>query len=317
MGRYTDPLRTAVVGVGSMGCHHARVYAECPGTELVGVNDVDPERAASVADTCGVPTVSWPDVLEEVDAVSLAVPTQYHHEMARVCIDRGVHVLVEKPFVETAAEGQDLIDRAESAGVVLQVGHIERFNPAVEVASNYVADLDVIGIRGERLNPPVARDILDTAVMDLMIHDIDILFSLVDSPVVDVNAVGARENRHALAEFEFENGVVGHLTASRLTQERVRQLTVTAQECLVRVDYDDQSVSVHRQGEAGTNPRALVERLEVEQNEPLKNELKSFAEAVVTGREPVVTGEDGLRVVECARRIDEMAMRRRRRRKNA
>jgi len=317
MAARPDAVRAGVVGVGAMGRHHARVYAEYGGTELVRVCDADPERAAGVASRHGVSTGDWPDVLDDVEAVSLAVPTRHHYEMARECIDRGVHVLVEKPFVETAREGRDLIERARDAGVVLQVGHIERFNPAVEVVSDYVADLDVIGVRTERLNPPVARDIRDSAVMDLMIHDIDVILSLVDSPVVGVNAIGARENRHALAEFEFENGVIGHLTASRLTQDRVRRLTVTAEECLVRVDYDEQSVSVHRQGDDGSSTQTLVERLAVEAGEPLRAELASFAEAVRTGSDPVVSGEDGLRVVEYAREIDEMAMNRLRRRENA
>ena len=317
----TYTVRAGVVGVGSMGRHHARVYRELPTVDLVGVFDVDAEQAADVAATHGTRSMGMDELLDAVDAVSIAVPTAYHFDIARECIERGVNVLVEKPFVEDPANGRSLISLAESEGVTIQVGHVERFNPAVMALPDILAGMDVIAIDAQRLGPPPDREIHDSAVMDLMIHDIDVLLSLVDADIASVDAIGARDNRHATANVQFENGVMGSLTASRLTQEKVRTLAITARECRVNVDYTSRSIQIHRysmpeyieqNGDLHYRHESIVERPSVENSEPLKNELASFIDATASGEPPVVTAEDGLKVLEIARDIDEQAFARHR-----
>ncbi len=311
------PVRAGVIGVGSMGQNHARVYRELSDTRLVGVHDVDMEQARSVADAFGTTAMGMDDLLDSVDIVSIAVPTQFHYDTARECIEAGVSVLVEKPFVEDIENGRELIEFADRQGVVLQVGHIERFNPAVRTLMELLEDLDIIAIEARRLGPPVDREIEDTAVMDLMIHDLDIALSIFEEETEDVYAAGARESNYATATIQTPSGRIGQFTASRVTQQKVRELTITAESCRVIIDYIDQSIEITRQSlpeyvkQEGFRYRHenIVEQVLVERREPLKNELSSFAEAVRTGSKPVVTGEDGLRALSLAREIDGLAAR--------
>ena len=314
--RLPSPVRTGVIGVGSMGRHHARVYQELPETELVGVADADPDRAGEIAQKYGTVAMSRTELLESIDAASIAVPTPYHHETALAAIERGVHLLVEKPFVLDPDEGRELVRRASAADLTLQVGHVERFNPAVAELRNVVADLDVIAIRTDRLGPPVDRQDEISTALDLMIHDIDVVLSLTGSEIVSIDARGALDNRYIDAIVGFEDGTIGALTASRVTQERIRQLTVTASECKVNLDYVAQSIEIHRHslpeyiesnGDVRYRHESITERPTITRGEPLKEELRSFARAVANGTEPVVTGADGLRALEVARRIDEIA----------
>ncbi|GAA0230313.1 Gfo/Idh/MocA family protein [Haladaptatus pallidirubidus] len=313
----SESINAAVIGVGSMGRHHARVYSELPEVNLVGIHDVDKKRASEAARDHGSQAVTMEDAIREADIVSIAVPTPYHYETAKRCIEGGVHILVEKPFVAEPDEGRDLLVRAEDAGVTIQVGHIERFNPAIRTLSEIVSELDIIAIDAQRLGPPPEDRAVDvSAVMDLMIHDLDVLLSIVDDDIASVAAVGTQDNRYASANIEFEGGVVAGLTASRVTQEKIRKLSITAKECRVNVDYTNQSVEIHRHsmpeyieenGDLRYRHESIVERPTVENGEPLKNELRSFVRSVTTGSTPVVTGEDGLRVLEVAREIDGLA----------
>ena len=309
-------IRVGVVGVGSMGSNHVRVYRELPGADLHGVADANGDRAADVAEQYGTTVVPYEELLQQVDAVSIAVPTRYHYELARAAIDRGVAVLVEKPFVANPTEGRRLVARAAAADVPLQVGHIERFNPAVEVLAEVVSGRDLIAVEARRLGPPVGRNVGDGVVLDLMIHDLDVLLSLVDSEVQHVDAAGTRDNQYVTANIGFENGTVSTLTASRLTQEKVRELSVTTEDSQVNLDYMDQSVLIHRSStpayvESNESVRyrneSVVERPMVESSEPLRRQLESFLHSVATGEEPVVTGEDGLAVLDIAREIDRLA----------
>ena len=309
-------LRAGVVGVGSMGQNHARVYRELPETTLAGVYDVDADRAERVAAEYDAEAFSLDGLVEEADLVSVAVPTQFHYDMARRTLGAGVNTLVEKPFVEDPANGRELVELAEANDAALQVGHIERFNPAVVALREIAQDLDIVALDAHRLGPPLERDIEDTVVMDLMIHDIDIVLDLVGDSVSSVNATGTANGSYADATVEFESGVVGSLTASRVTQEKVRGITISARDCRVKVDYTDQTMEVHRKsnptyirenGNVHFHHENVVEQLTVERNEPLKNELESFAEAVRTGRDPVVTGRDGLNALELTRQVDELA----------
>ncbi|MHB9286503.1 Gfo/Idh/MocA family protein [Halobacteriales archaeon Cl-PHB] len=315
-GAASETVGAGVVGVGSMGRHHARVYDELRGVDLVAVADADDSQAEAVAADYDATPMSAMELFDQVDVASIAVPTRFHHDVAVAAIDRGVSVLVEKPFVKDLSEGRDLVERARQARVTLQIGHVERFNPAVQALADIVTDLDVIAVEARRLGPPVDRDSTDSAVMDLMIHDIDVVRSLVDQPVARVAAAGASDGQYITANLRFDDGVVGSLTASRVTQQKIRDLSITAHSCRVHVDYADQSVSIHRKsvpeyveadGDVRFRHESLIEQPTVDNGEPLKAELRSFVEAAVRGTEPEVTGEDGLRAVELATEIDALA----------
>ncbi|MGQ3414373.1 Gfo/Idh/MocA family oxidoreductase [Natrinema sp. LN54] len=311
----TAQIDAGVIGVGNMGRHHARVYNELPDVELVGVYDVDYEQASRVAEKNGTQPRELDELLDRVDVVSIAVPTQYHSEIAKQCIEQGVHLLIEKPFVEHHDQGKELLAMADRNEVVIQVGHIERFNPAIIALRDIVSDLDIISVNARRLGPPLERHMNDSVVKDLMIHDIDILFWIVDEPVASVATFDSDE-AYTTANFEFEDGTVASLTASRVTQRKVRELTITAHSCQVVVDYIDQSVEIYRHslpeyieenGDVRYRHESIVERPMVDNAEPLKSELSSFLESVRTGNRPHVTGEDGLRALEYVTTIERLA----------
>lgn len=309
----SEQVRTGVVGVGKMGRHHARVYSELPGVDLVGVADVDTDRAAEVAAEFDTAARDRDTLLARTDAVSVVVPTRFHEAVARAAIDAGTDILVEKPFVADPDVGRDLLAAAREADCLVQVGHIERYNPAVIALRDVMVDADPIAFAARRQGPPVDRDSVDSVVFDLMIHDLDVICSLTDEPVTNVAAFGAAAGGHVVAQLEFGDGRVASLTASRVTQERVRDLAVTAENCHVEVDYMDQSVEIHRHslpeyvatdGDVRYRHESVIERPTVETGEPLKNELSSFADAVRTGEQPQTTGADGLRAVELATEVE-------------
>lgn len=311
-----DPLAAGVVGVGSMGVHHARVYGELPTVTLAGISDEDEAAAQAAATRFDTAATSYDQLLDDVDILSVAVPTQYHFDVATEAIDRGVHVLVEKPLVRDPEKGKILIERAADAGVTLQVGHVERFNPAVDVLQDVLAEREIVALAARRLGPPVDRELRDDVVLDLMIHDVDIATYLVDADVAGVSAVRADNDDYVDAQLEFADGTVCSLTASRVTQDRIRDLGVTARDCHVAVDYVDRSIEVHRHsdpryrvddGDLAYSHESVIERPAVDGDEPLKRELRSFVETVRNGHEPRVTGRDGLRAVTIAREISDVA----------
>ena len=300
-----------VIGVGAMGRNHARVYSELPGATLVGIADADVDRAADVAAEVGTASYPTADLLDRVDAVSIAVPTEYHAPLAEQCIDAGVHVLVEKPFVDSPEAGRDLVDRAEAADVTVQVGHVERFNPAVAELSRIVEDVSPIAIDARRLGPPTedARSLDDDVVRDLMIHDLDVVRSLVGEDVAAINALCTDDGQHANAQLRFDDGTDVTLTASRVTQKKVRDLTITAEECYIELDYLMQDLEIHRQsrpeymkveGNVRYQHEGITERPMIQSGEPLRFELESFVESVANGTVPRVTGADGIRAIELA-----------------
>jgi predicted dehydrogenase len=312
----TAPLAAGVVGVGSMGTHHARVYNEIQGVELAGIADADDGAAATVATKYGTSVYDLAALLDMVDLVSVAVPTRFHYEVTSQAIDAGVSVLVEKPFVDDPAQGRELIDRADAAGVTLQVGHIERFNPVIDVLRDVLADVEPIAASARRLGPPVSRDVNDDVVMDLMIHDIDIACALFGGEVAGVTAIGACDGDYTDAQIEFDGGTLCSLTASRVTQERIRDLSVTARECHVNVDFMDQSVRIYRHsdpsyhtenGDVRYSQESIIERPAVDSDEPLKRELRSFVDCVRNGTTPRTTGADGLHAMLLADEISEIA----------
>lgn len=309
-----ERVSVGVVGVGTMGQHHARVYEALPEGILVGVTDADNERAADIAAQYGTVAYDFEELLNRVDAVTIAVPTQYHRDIASTCLEAGVDVLIEKPIASSVSEAEELIEIAAANDRILQVGHIERFNPAIEALQDFVDDLNIVSIAAERLGPPPERRIDDSAVMDLMIHDIDIVLSLLDETPQTVTGAGVKQNRHATATMTFDSDTVANLTASRLTQKKVRKLDVFAEECLVRVDYMSKDVEIHRQSrpeyitdeeDIHYRHESIVERPMVDSTEPLANELSAFIDAVSNRTTPVVDGEDGLTALQLARQIDQ------------
>ncbi|MEF8779271.1 MAG: Gfo/Idh/MocA family oxidoreductase [Haloferacaceae archaeon] len=306
-------LSVGVVGVGSMGENHARVYSECPELRLAGVVDRDSPRAAEVAAKYGTESTSLEKLLSEVDAVSICVPTRHHYAVASDCLEAGVDVLVEKPYVLDRSEGEELIELADANDALIQVGHIERFNPAVQALFDILQGVDPIAVTARRLGPPTDRQIDDSVVFDLMIHDIDIVLALFGEEPTSIAGSTRHDGQYASAQLEFSNGIIGTLVSSRVTQQKVRQLEVTAESCHICLDFIDQSIQIHRQShpeytqeEGGLRYRheSVTERPMIESGEPLKLELESFVGAVRDRTDPVVTPEDALRALWIASEIE-------------
>lgn len=305
-----------VIGVGSMGNSHARVYSNLQDANLVGISDVDQTTAEEVAETYGTDVYDREDLVERVEAISVAVPTEHHFDISRECIEAGVDVLIEKPFVKDIEEGRTLVDLAEKHGVRIQVGHVERFNPAVLALDDILPDLEVIAYEARRLGPDITRGIQDSVVMDLMIHDLDVITSLVGDQPTNIQAKGTENGKHAGAILSFEKGVMASLLTSRVTQEKIRELRVTAKECFVKVDYLNSEVEIHRNsvpefvtegGDVKYRHESVIERPVVDSTEPLMNELAAFVEVVREDKQPVVSGRDGLSAVQLTQEVEKRA----------
>ncbi len=309
-----NKLKTGVIGVGSLGQHHARVYAELPGVHLVGVADADPARAREVAARHRAAAYEdYRGLLKEVQAVSIVVPTSLHHAVARDCLEAGVHVLVEKPIASDVAQAGELVALAKSRKLALQVGHIERFNPAVRAAAGHITDPKFVEVT--RIAPFVARGTDVPVVLDLMIHDIDIILSFVRSPLETVSAIGfnlvSEKEDIANARLEFANGCVANVTASRISTKKERKIRFFQRNAYVNIDYMKPGVKIYRLKGEPKGVLDLARMVDIteprlDRTEPLKAELESFARCVAEGREPLVTGEDGLRALEVAGRILEV-----------
>jgi predicted dehydrogenase len=311
--RDTDSVvKVGVIGVGHYGRNHARVYADLAETELAGVADIDEETARSVADQFGTqPYTDYREMLGEVSAVSVAVPTSMHHSVSADCLRAGVHVMVEKPIAARASEADDLVDLADGCGLVLQVGHVERFNGAIRKLHE-VVDRPLF-IEAHRLSTYPDRNVDVDVVLDLMIHEIDIVLSLVGSPVTSVDAVGvpvlSDSEDIANARVKFESGCVANLTASRVSVTKMRKIRVFSTDAYVSLNYDDQRLSVYRRkpGEPAPGESRMtlvnVQDVPVDRGEPLKLELESFLHCVRTGEQPVVSGRDGRAALALAQEI--------------
>jgi predicted dehydrogenase len=296
-------VKVAVIGVGHLGKQHARLYAELEGVELVAVVDILESRAKEIAclyKTSGL--VDYHDLVEKIDAVSLAVPTTDHARIGVELLEHGLDVLVEKPIASTVEEARSLMGAAVRNNRILQVGHVERFNPVVALAREAATKPQFFEIHRLAAFSPRSLDI--DVVLDLMIHDIDIVLSLVPAPVREVRAVGipvlSSKADIANARVEFEDGCVANFTASRVSFEKTRKLRFFQPHDYISVDYASQTgtmVSL-RMG------KVLERKLEPVNQEPLKVELAAFVECVQNRRKPAVPGEDGLRALELAMRIN-------------
>jgi predicted dehydrogenase len=302
-----NTLRVAVIGVGHLGRHHARIMASLPGATLVGVVDTNAARATEVA--AQYHTRAFADareVLDLVDAVSIAVPTESHLAVARPFLERGLSALVEKPIARSVGEAEALIDAARTGGAVLAAGHTERYNPAVQAALPLVTTPKFVEVHRLGVFPERSLDI--DVVFDLMIHDLDVVSALVKSPVASVEAVGVPVLTPrvdiANARLRFESGCIANITASRISRERVRKIRFFQPDAYISIDYAAKEVEAYRLARRG-GERPAIEggKLPVSQDEPLRLELEDFVAAIRDKRQPMVTGEDGLRAVGLAEAI--------------
>lgn len=303
-------MRAAVIGVGHLGRHHARILASMPDVELAGVVDINRDRAAKVAHEHG--TTAFGHVSEidgKLDVAVIAVPTESHAAIALPLLESGVHTLVEKPVAQTVAEADGLIAAARRAGVVLAVGHSERFNPAVTAARPYIADPRFIEVHRLGTSPERSLDI--DVVLDLMIHDIDVVLSVVPSEVEGVEAVGVPvltpKIDIANARLRFANGCIANLTASRISRDAVRKIRFFQRDAYVSIDTAAREVEMYRVEPHDGGPAKIGGgKLPVPGNEPLKLELEDFVRAVRERRAPAVSGEQGRAALALAVRIVEL-----------
>lgn len=301
--------KVGVVGVGSLGQHHARVYAEMPQAELVGVYDSNKRRANKHAKKNGTRAFDTIEELSnEVEAASIVVPTDIHREVAGGLLEKGIHLLVEKPIATTTEEAEELVQIAKANDAVLQVGHIERFNPVLATLEQ--SDLPPRFIESHRLSPyPPSRKGLPprgtevSVVLDLMIHDLEIILHLVGAPVSSISAVGipvlSETEDICNARITFENGAVANVTASRISPERMRKIRVFREDAYISLDYMKQEGEIYTRGKTGIKRKSIP----VKKEEPLASELKAFVDCVATRGTPQVTGEQAAEALKIAMKI--------------
>jgi predicted dehydrogenase len=302
-------LRTAVIGVGYLGRFHAQKYAQVAGSELVAVVDALPEARDRVASELRTRAVAdYRELLGAVDTVSVVTPTPAHFEIAAAFLRAGAHVLVEKPIAETAQQARALIDSARAAKRVLQVGHLERFNAALLAAEPHLGTPRFIEC--QRLAPFKERGTDVNVVLDLMIHDIDLIQSIVKSEIAAIDAIGtpvfSEEIDIANARIRFANGCVANATASRVSLKTERKLRVFEDAAYLSIDLQQKILTLIRKRDSGAQPGQLpvsIEEANFEQGDALKAEIEAFLECARHGRTPIVTGEDGLQALETALRI--------------
>ncbi|MEO0454198.1 MAG: Gfo/Idh/MocA family oxidoreductase [Verrucomicrobiota bacterium] len=297
-------VRVGVIGVGSMGKNHARIYRSLDEADFIGVYDPDANVAKRICQQHGCQSFSSEEeLLEQVEAISVAAPTSFHFTIAQKALHAGVNVLVEKPVTETTAEARELADLAKAKSKVLQVGHIERFNPVLKALEDRLTRARFI--EAHRLSPYPGRSVDISVVMDLMIHDLEIILHLVKSPVQSVDAVGipvlSKSEDIANARIRFENGCVANITTSRISPEKMRKIRVFQDDAYLSLDYQKQAGEIYRK----SGDTISREKIAVEKDEPLKNQLASFIHCVATGGDPVVSGVHAAQALQLAAQISE------------
>ena len=295
-------IRVAVIGVGHLGSIHTRIYSELQSAQLVAICDIVPEKAQQLAEQFGCRAITdFRQLLGEVDAVSIAVPTQLHFPIARAFLSKGTHALVEKPITNTLGEADRLLALAKKTNAILQVGHVERFNAALRKVYDSLKDPRFIEVH--RLAPFQPRGTEVGVVLDLMIHDIDILLGLVKSPIRRIEAVGVKVltpfEDIANARITFKNGAVANLTASRISREAMRKFRIFQSEAYVSMDFLSQAVDLYHR----LDGQITHEALSIPKEEPLKTELASFLEAIQHRRPPPVSGQEAREALAVALKV--------------
>jgi predicted dehydrogenase len=301
----SELTRIGVIGVGSIGKNHARICAELPDTEFSAVFDINRESAERIAEQYGAKVAdSLDEFISLVDAATVATPTIVHHEIGRALLTHGKHVLIEKPITETTAQAEDLVRLAKERSLILQVGHIERFNPILSALEQRLTRPRFI--ESHRLSPYPFRSVEIGVVLDLMIHDLEIILHLVRSPVKSIDAVGvpvlSKTEDIANARIRFENGCIANVTASRIYPEKMRKIRVFQENAYLSLDYQAQAGEIYRL----VDGQITRESVAMEKEEPLKRELQSFVECTRRGLQPVVSGSGATAALELAIEITEM-----------
>ncbi len=313
MGTMPPPVKMAVIGVGHFGAYHAEKAATLPRAELVAVADVDLGRAQEIASLHGTQAVTdYRDLIGEVDAVSIAVPTSLHEEVATPFLDSACHVLVEKPIAHDVDSATRMIELAQKRGVVLQVGHLPRFYDVVERLSADVAR--PLFIDAVRIAPFKTRGTDVNVILDLMVHDLDLVLTLVDAPLVSVDAAGApvisETEDIANARLKFANGCVATITASRISLKTERKMRIFQGDAYFTIDFDASRVRAIRKSNSGRElmpgvPDVDIKEEVYEEGDALKREIDAFLTSVIEGTPPLVSGKDGLRALEAALMVNE------------
>jgi len=294
-------LKIGVIGVGRLGKEHARIYSKLSNVELVGIVDIDRNQAEETAKTYGVKAYTLDNIIPKIDAASVVVPTDKHYEIAKMLLHSGIHLLVEKPMASSVLQAGQIVNLAMQKGVILQIGHIERFNPIIQNVSRLIRNPRFIEIH--RLSPFTHRGTDVGVVLDLMIHDIDIILDMVKDKIQRIDAVGVNVltpyEDIANARIKFKNGCAANLTASRVSPERMRKIRVFQKDSYISVDYYKQAgKAFYKKG-----GQILKKDLEAGRQEPLELELKAFAKCVLKNKRPLVNGEDALQSLKLADRI--------------
>jgi predicted dehydrogenase len=320
---YKRPLKIGVIGVGNMGQHHTRVLSLLKDVELVGVADVNVERGLDLAGKYRVRFFEhYQELLPHVEAVCIAAPTKVHHQIGLECLNAGVHILIEKPIAASIAEAESLVNAAAARNCILQVGHIERFNPAFQELSKVLKTEDLLALEAHRMSPYSHRANDVSVVLDLMIHDLDLLLELANSPVTKVNATGSRvaESKYldyVTATLNFANGIVATVTASKVTHRKIRALAAHCKNSLTEADFLNNEILIHRQttadyttdyGQIFYRQDGLIEKVYTSNIEPLHAELEHFVSCVRGGNQPSVGGEQALKALRLASYIEQLAL---------
>lgn len=297
-----NPLRVGVIGTGHMGLNHVRVYSELPSCELTAVYDRDSAAAANAAKkfkTTAVSTIE--EFADSIDAATVCTPTITHYEIGKFLLSKGKHLLIEKPLAENSAHAHELATTAAAHGCVLQVGHIERFNPTLTALEAKLRNPRFLEVT--RLSPFPNRSTDIGVVMDLMIHDIEIILHLVRSPIVSMDCVGiavlSRGEDIANVRFRFENGCVANVTASRISADRLRKIRVFQEDAYLSLDYQKQDGVIYRMSDG----KIVREKVSVEKGEPLRNQLSSFIDCAREGLQPKVSGREAAAALDIALEI--------------
>lgn len=303
------PVRFGVMGVGSLGQWHARIYSEIEGIDFTGVFDPDAARAKEIAERYHTRAFrTQQELFDACDALSIVVPTTRHRAVAGAALDAGKHVLVEKPIAVTTKEAEELVEKAHAKDLILQVGHVERFNPILEVLNPAKHHpLYIEAIRLATYPPPrfglLPRGTEVSVILDLMIHDLEVILSLVRSPVTEIRAVGvpilSKGEDIANVRLHFANGCVANVTASRISTEKQRKIRMFLPDAYVSLDYQNQNGKILRKKLLGISK----EEIPVHEGEPLARELRSFVQCVQTHSEPLVSGEHAAEALKLAIRI--------------
>ena len=313
------PVKVGVIGIGNMGWHHARVLSLLKDADLVGVADPDAQRGALATEQFGCRWFSdYRTMLKEVEAVCIAVPTLLHHSVGLACLEAGSHVLIEKPIAASQEEAAALIDAASRVGRLLQVGHIERFNPAFRELTKVVANEEVVVLEARRHSPHADRANDVSVVLDLMIHDLDLVLELASSSVVQLAAAGGRSSDGPIdyvnATLGFENGVVASLTASKMSHRKIRTLSAHCRASLVETDFLNHNLHIHRRahewysadhGELLYRNDGFIEEVSTTSIEPLYAELEHFLQCVRGRETPAVDGQQASRALRLADLIEQ------------